>query len=370
MAQSLREAGLDLHLIGPLRNQYNLANITRYLSAKYLLHKNDHPQRDPGFLRHYARQVDIRLAGAPYDVVFAPGSLPIAFLRTDRPVAMWTDCTFANLLDYYPKFSNLTARSIRDGHDAERRALANCDLVLLSCQWAADSAVRDYGVDPDKIHIVPFGSNMRDEPASEAVERMIAARRESLRHKLSLLLIGVDWYRKGADVASAVTQALAGHGVEAELVVVGCVPPAHLPQPPGVHFAGFADKAKPDGVARLAGLLETAHFFILPSRADCTPVVFSEAAAWGLPCLATQTGGILSIIAEGCNGMTFPPAADPAAWGAAIAAVARDLDRYTALCRSSYQAYRQRLNWATSCRTVKYLLETMVQRRAVSALAA
>jgi hypothetical protein len=174
IAQCLRDAGLDVSLVGPLKNQYHPVNIVRYLTYKHLFRKNDHPQRDPGFLRHFSRQAEHMLQGRSVDLVFAPGSLPLCYLQTALPVALWTDCTFANLLDYYPKFSNLSARSIRDGHDAERRALTRCDLIIFSSQWAADSAIYDYGIDPVKIRLAPFGSNMPGERSPDFIERLIA----------------------------------------------------------------------------------------------------------------------------------------------------------------------------------------------------
>src|SRR3954464_2564332 len=112
VAQCLSEAGFKLNFIGPLKNQMNPVNVGRYLTHKYLLRQEDHLQRDAGFLRHFARQAEQKLAATDADLVFTPGSLPLSYLRTTLPVVMWTDCTFANLLNYYPKFSNLSARSV------------------------------------------------------------------------------------------------------------------------------------------------------------------------------------------------------------------------------------------------------------------
>jgi glycosyltransferase involved in cell wall biosynthesis len=276
---------------------------------------------------------------------------------------LWTDCTFANLLDYYPTFSNLSARSIRDGHDAERRALSRCDLILFSSQWAADSAIHDYGIDPAKIRLAPFGSNMPGERSPDVIERLIAQRLATLGRKVSLVLIGVDWYRKGADIASDAVANLVARGISAELTVVGCSPPDGA-MPPRVRFAGFIDKSKPQGFEELARLLEKSHFLILPSRADCSPVVFCEAASYGLPSLASRTGGIKSIITDGINGQTFPSTATPEAWADRIAAIVCEPEHYSALCRSSFQAYRERLNWATSGQVVKRLLEDLLQKSA------
>lgn len=357
MAMCLREAGFQLHLVGPLKNQLHPINVGRYLAHKYLLRHGDHPQRDPSFLRYFSRQAEQKLAAINADVIFAPGGLPLSYLRTSLPVVLWTDCTFANLLNYYPAFSNLSARSIRNGHDAELRTLSRCDLLLFSSQWAADSAISDYGINPDKIRIVPLGSNMPAVQTSD-VEEMIARRAATIGDKISLCLVGVDWYRKGADVASAVTSILANNGISAELTVAGCEPPGSSPF--WVKTTGFLDKSTPEGLSKLARLFEDSHFIMLPSRADCTPIVLSEAASHGLPSLASRTGGIASIVSNGVTGHMFMPDESPHVWADCIKALIRDPARYAALCRSARNDFEQRLNWIEAGKVVKRLIEELL----------
>jgi glycosyltransferase involved in cell wall biosynthesis len=365
MARCLNEAGFKLNLIGPLRNQMHPVNVGRYLTHKYLLRQEDHPQRDPGFLRHFALQAEQKLAATDADLVFAPGGLPLSYLRTTLPVVMWTDCTFSNLLDYYPKFSNLSARSVRNGHEAERRALNRCNRILFASQWAADSAINDYGIGPDKIRIVPFGSNMSGAPQTD-IERLIAQRLAIIGKKVYLSLVGVDWYRKGVDLAAHAVSILVNNGINAELTVVGCAPPDGL-TPSHVRITGFIDKSRPEGVTELAGLFEGSHLFVLPSRAECYGVVLCEAAAYGLPSLASETGGIGSVVVSGITGQTFDPKASPQVWADHIAALVRDPSRYAALCRSAYNDFRQRLNWTASGKVIKQLIEELIPASARAA---
>lgn len=362
MAQCLGEAGFRLNLIGPLKNQMHPVNVGRYLTHRYLFRQEDHPQRDPGFLRHFARQAEQKLAAINADLIFAPGGLPLAYLRTSLPVVMWTDCTFSSLLDYYPKFSNLSARSVRNGHDAERRALNRCNRIVFASRWAADSAIKDYGVSPDKIRIVPFGSNMPGAQQTD-LERLIAQRLATIDKKIRLSLVGVDWYRKGVDLAAHAVSILVDSGINAELIVVGCMPPDGL-APSHVRTAGFIDKARPEGVTELARLLEASHFFVLPSRAECYGIALCEAASYGLPSLTSKTGGIDLIVVNGITGQTFNPKAPAEAWADYIAALVRDPSRYAALCRSAYDDYQRRLNWTASGKLVRQLIEELLPPKA------
>ncbi len=219
IGKSLKDAGCEIEYIGPLKRQYNPINIAQYLINTKILHKGDHPQRHPGFLRYYGTQVERMLAGSTADAIVSPGGLPLTYVRTSIPMVMWTDCTFANVLQYYPAFSNLSARTIRNGHDAEQRALDNCSLLLFAAQWAADSAIHDYNIDPSKVHVVPLGSNLPDANGPADIERMIAAKVKTMGEKLTLFCSGVDWYRKGIDVAVKVAGRLNAMGINTELLV-------------------------------------------------------------------------------------------------------------------------------------------------------
>jgi hypothetical protein len=211
--RALEQQGVDLTYVGDLKKQYNPINIARYLFHQKCRGVNDHPQRDPGFLKHYARQIETQLADVQADVLFAPGGLALPFVNTDLPMAIWTDCTFASMTDYYAKYTNLSARTRRNGHDAERRALERCDLIIMACQWAADSAVNDYGIDPAKIRIVPFGANIPCDRTETDINAMIA-QRSADRCELAFI---------GRRLAAQGRPAGAGGG--------GCVEPAGHPHP-------------------------------------------------------------------------------------------------------------------------------------------
>lgn len=363
IGKSLKDAGFEIEYIGPLKRQYNPVNIARYLINDKILRKRDHPHRDPGYLRYYGVQVERKLQGSTADAVVSPGGLPLTYVRTPIPMVMWTDCTFANLLNYYPAFSNLSARTIRNGHDAEKRALDNCSLLLFSSQWAADSAIHDYGADPAKVHLVPLGSNLPDAHRPEDIERMIAAKIEAMGSKLTLFCSGVNWYRKGIDVAVKVAGRLNAMGVNTELLVAGCEPPAGEKLPDYVRLLGFIKKSDADGIARLLKLYEESHWFILPTRADCFGIVYCEASSCGVPSLAPRTGGVPSAVTEGVNGCLFDPSAPPEEWAERVASVVRDPSAYAKLCRSSYEEYRRRLNWPACAQMAKAAIEDMVLRK-------
>ena len=74
---------------------------------------------------------------------------------------------------------------------------------------------------------------------------------------------------------------------------MGCAPPSTVPE--YVRSIGFLSKKDPGQARLLAEQFVDADFLILPVRADCTPIVISEAAANGLPVATTAVGGVAEL---------------------------------------------------------------------------
>ncbi len=342
MHKALSAAGVDVSLIGPLKNQHHPVNVARHLWNKKVRGLNDHPHRDPSFLRHYARQVERQLRGMDVDMVVGPGGLPLCYLETDLPIVVWTDCTFASLLNYYEAFKNMSARSVRDGHRADQALFDRCYRAMFSCQWAADSAVKDYGLDPRKYEIVSLGANV---PAVTDEAEMLRRVRERPSDVVRLLFLGVQWVRKGGDMALAVARELDRRGLPVRLDLVGASPPEGTGLPAWATAHGFIRKSTPEGMERIAGMLAGSTFMVLPTLADCTPIVFNEASSAALPAMTTRTGGVPSVVHEGVNGHLFDLADPPSRWADKIEALWRDKDAYERLCTAAWRDFHARLNW-------------------------
>ncbi len=339
---SLQNEGFELETIDKLKPAYAIrAKLKKFfysgiLSKKYLR------EREPKLLRHYARQVGEALAKSDCDVVFSPGYPAVAYLKTDKPIVFWADATFAGLLDFYPSFSNLCDESIRKGNAIEQEALSNCRLAIFSSEWAARSAIENYEIDPAKIRVLPFAANIRCDRSEADIEKLV---RQKNGDVCRLLFLGVDWVRKGGDIALEVARRLNARGIKTELHIVGCEPA--MPMPDFVIRHGFISKNTDEGRARLDALFSSSHFLILPTRAECFGIVFAEASSFGLPSLASNVGGIPSAIHEGKNGHMFALDTDPDEYCDCIASLMTSPEAYRALAMSSFAEYTNRLNWTT-----------------------
>jgi glycosyltransferase involved in cell wall biosynthesis len=281
------------------------------------------------------------------DLVFSPGTIAIAHLNTDHPVAFWADATFAAMLQFYPDFGSLSKRTIRNGLELDTLGLARTSVAFYASEWAARSAIADHGADPTKVEVMPFGANMpishgRDEVA-EIVHRRSA-------DNCRLLFVGVDWARKGGDRAVELGRALNERGLLTELHVVGCEPTTDLPS--WVHVHGFIDKSTDAGAANMRGLYEASHVLVHPAAAECFGVVFCEAAGHGVISVASRVGGIPSAVREGVTGALFDAAASGEEYVDYVWRLLEDRARYEAMAVGAFDEYKRTLSWEAQAKRV------------------
>ena len=269
----LQQAGCDVDFLGPLEETRHYFFRLRQAYYKGLFNKRHSRNREPVMLQHYARQIEQKLRGKNYDIVFSAissCSQPIAYVETDIPIAFWTDATFSGALDFYPEFSSryLTEATIHNGLTNERNALQRASLALYWSEWAARTAVANYDIDPAKARVVPVGPCIECDRTAADVKKLVDARTfDTCR----LLFIGVDWHRKGADTAVRVATRLNRAGVKTELSLVGCHPPADVVLPDFVKPLGFIRKSTPEGARQMDELLGSHHFLLVPSRGMLRP---------------------------------------------------------------------------------------------------
>lgn len=318
-------------------------NIFPYRAARKLVRaatgRNYSFHHDPTLGRRIARHFDKMLAEGGYDLVFAPAaSAFIPFLETSLPIIGYSDATWRLVRDYYSDYSNMLSWNAAWGDELERRMLERVTLMFYQSQWAATSAINDYGADPAAVRVNFMGATLASPPARHTVLP------RGIGKSVRLLLVGFSWETKGGDIAYETLLRLLEAGYNAHLTVVGCAPPEEIHHP-RLEIVPPLDKQNPDDAARFDALWRGADLFILPSRFEATGGVLCEAGAYALPSLATQTGGIPSMIRDGANGFLLPPGSRGDAYAEIIAGLIASPERYQRLCISSRDEYENRLNW-------------------------
>ena len=309
------------------------------------------------FARFASARIQEQLDSGSWDVLVALNSYPaIAYLRTTTPVVYVNDATFALLEDGYSMAQSRYPWFACEGNAVERRSIRNSAHIVYSSQWAKDSAVADYGADPARVHIVPFGANIDPKYLPSADEAASILESKADEPVFRLLLVGTDWERKGGDWALRALELLNERGVAAELTVIGMVPPRET-LPDNVRVIVRLDKNKPEEMRELADHFARAHLFVLPTRAECTAIVYNEANAYATPVLTTDTGGVASVVRPEVNGMLVSLQAGPEEYAGAVQALAQDRERYRRLAQSSRAEFEERLNWSAWGASLQQILQ-------------
>ena len=358
LEKTLKNQSIVLDYIGPLQEKYT--SITKFKGKCYykFLKKVYQPWADPLVLRKYASEISKKLTSSNSDVVLCPeNAVPIAYLKCKQPIVLWTDAPLAAAINFYPSFSNFCNETKRSIYALEKSALDRCKLVIFWSDWAAEVAVKTYGIAPSKIKVVPSGPNIECNRTNEDVNSIVESR---VTTPCKLLFIGVEWFRKGGDIALEVAKELNKRGLPTELSVVGCQPITSEPLPSFVKVIGFVDKYTGEGLNKINKLFSKSHFLILPSRAEAYGLVLVEANSFGLPCIATNVGGIPTIVKDGLNGKTFSMNASISEYCTYIAEVMANYSEYKRLALSSFNEYQTRLNWSAAGETAKQLIMELV----------
>jgi glycosyltransferase involved in cell wall biosynthesis len=299
--------------------------------------------RDHGYLKQVAAIAEQKLKNINYDLILSPGSLAITYINSKKPIVFWTDATYDGLVGFYPAWKNLSRQTIINGNLAEQIAINKASLIFYTSEWAINSAKNRYGATSKKLMQIPFGSNFEGHQSVSDIEELISKR---LSNKIiNLLFIGVEWERKGGEHAVETVVELRNRGINATLTIAGCYPPRKYQHVPYIEFYPFISKETENGIHKLNRLYQKATFFVLPTKADCFPVVFSEACSYGLPIITSNVGGCLSAVIEDVNGYCLDNRQFPESAAEKIVAVLQSPEKYHMLSVNSFDQFKTKLNW-------------------------
>jgi Glycosyl transferases group 1 len=344
---------VEVELISPLATRFKWLYLPCELRSKITKEQFDW-KREEWSLRHFATQIERVFRAEDLDVIFSTSSIPGTRLSPEIPSVFWTDATFHSMLGYYNK--SVSSRTLKAGCTQEEAALARADFACYASSWAANGA-KEF-VDQERVKVLPFGPNLTIEHTRHSVEAWIQERRAARPKSCILLFVGIGWERKGGATAVEATRQLNEAGIDATLRVVGSTPAG--PVPAFVESVGFLNKREPESYRRLVDLYRTSDIFILPSRAEAFGVVVAEAAAFGLPALVCETGGLADTVREGITGFRLPLYDDGTMFAERAKLI---LGAYDTFADNAYMEFEDRLNWEKSVDHLVALLRSAAERR-------
>jgi glycosyltransferase involved in cell wall biosynthesis len=208
----------------------------------------------------------------------------------------------------------------------ERLNTRRADLVMVTSQYCADVARRQYGVAASRVAIVPEPIDLKtwDEHFARAGRRsrsgpvVLSVARMYPRKRLSDLLRAAVILRDRVPDARI---RIVGRGPEWDALVR-----LHAELGLGESVALLGDAS----LGQLAEEYMSADVFCLPSVQEGFGIVFLEAMAARLPVVACRAAAIPEVVTDGVTGVLVPPR-DPVALAEALASLLEDHVRATRL---------------------------------------
>jgi glycosyltransferase involved in cell wall biosynthesis len=267
----------------------------------------------------YQRELSKQLKNQNPDIILVLGSgTEIAFLNTDISCYLLADANFTLLKNWYAKYSNLAAKDVNEALNLEKKCYKKFNRIYFTSAWALNATKDQYPALRSKLRETNFGSNI-PEP-TEFNSRTIP----DATTDLNLLSVGKDEVRKGLDSSRKLSARLS-----ANLTVIGS----------DIKL----DKSKESDLQQLISEYKKAHFLLLFSIADCTPIVINEANSMAVPVISFDVGGIASQIKQGVNGFIVK---DLDGAESVIIQYLGHEEKYAQLCKSSYEHYKENLSWS------------------------
>lgn len=290
----------------------------------------------------------------PRVVISIANSGVTAELAKHLPVIQISDTTFALMRDFYDSFKRLGPRAARMGEAIEQASITHSTAISVSSPWAAKSVCEHYGKPSEAVHVASWGCNF---PAVEDDQLVTDPDAGSV---CRLLFVGLDWQRKGGDIVLDTARIFAKRQFDFQIDLVGARPSGDV-DVPQVKVHGLLRKSEPAENAKLIELFRNASLLFLPTRQDCTPMVFAEANAYSVPAVSSDVGGVGGVITSGENGLLLPGVADAEAFALAIMGLWRDWPRYLALRKTSRKAYLERLNWDAWSKQIAAMIDGLAE---------
>ena len=223
-------------------------------------------------------------------------------------------------------------------------------LHVTPSQNSAEDAVRDFGLRPEQLEVIPIGVDVdRFRPGPQRVPgRIVAMSSADVPLKgLAVLLRALATLPEGLELV-VVSKPTPGGPTEKLVADLGLVTRVQF-----VH--GLSDE-------RLAALMGSAELAVVPSLYEGFSLPAVEAMASGTPVVASDVASLPEVVGtDGTCGLLVPPG-DVAGFAAAIATLHADPARRAAMGRAARERAVNRFSWAaTAAATVE------VYRRAIEA---
>jgi len=327
--------------VGPLNNRIRIFYIFKRVFFSLFGIKFD-IDRPILCAKDFSNQIQKKIKNINYDAIVTSEPYLISFLKTNKPIYVFTDLTFNTYYKHYFYNKKIHKDSLLDGNYCEQIALNKCKKIILTSHWAINHAVKSYYIKNAKFAYLPFGANLKFVPPKKKLFNIIKNKKFDVCNFIS---IGVHWERKGMDRAVNLVNKINEKGQQAKLYIIGAKPINNNQNLDNVQIINFLDKNNIDQRKILENLYYKSHFNLLFSKSEAFGLVNAEASAFGLYSITHNVGGISGCVFNNYNGFRFELTDDINFIADHVIKIFQNKKIYLKKSYNSRSCYDKLLNW-------------------------
>jgi len=344
---ALRREGANVKVVGPFNTHFSF--IERGLRK---IHNHFYETMLFKYPLTYffisARQVNRAIKNIEHDLVVSMYSAPLVLSQLKKPLLYFCDSTVKWLEKQWQHHAKFTYFSMGLW---ERHVINKSEHIISFSESNADVLDNEYDVPRERLDFFAIPASIPHEKVPKSIEV------EKSLIPVKLLLVGRDRYRKGVDIAQEIVRELNAQGVKANLRIVGL----DGEDSQYVSFLGFYNKTIPEDLDAYLDNYRWAHFLVHPARFEAAGIVPSEAAAFGVPTLTNNTGGLATTVKDDVSGLVLPKDSPAEMYVSKILKFINNPDKYQSLARSTKDRYQRELHWEAVGKKIIRIAEKTIE---------
>jgi len=327
-----KQLGVDLSLVGPMDFQPSCIEkgltkvYNRFTGKRLFKYSLTYPKKS-------AMLIEKEMERIKPDVVFSKYSAPLAKVNLSAPFVYMCDSIIPFSENLAKEFSKPAYRIMEQW---ERNVIKKASRVITYSQACADLIISEYHTPPEKVSVMPIPAFVPKE-----LRTVKDTTEVELKAPLRLLFIGKRKHLRGIDIAIEVVKMLNDHGITTELRVVGMKGESQGP----VHFMGVYNKEDSQELESYFKNFSWAHILLHPARFHAAGIVISEAAAFGLPTITNNVGGLATTVKHEQTGLVLPQGSSPSSYCQVIKGLMEDPKRYQVFRQNAKKRFDEELDW-------------------------
>ena len=282
---------------------------------------------------YLTQQIHRLIKDTHFDFIFTTHPNPMCFYNHKIPLVVITDTTFIGQQLHWPVYGKIgMLLSVWQ----ESRVFQNACAIITFSKWSKLVLIRNYSVESSKISFFPI-------PAAIPEKYLLKSQSiKKIKRPLKILIVAREYYRKGVDIAIQIVKKLNEVGQETKLTVCGL----NGKNNSQVKFVGPYDKSNDSELDKYIKIYKRAHLLVHPARFEAAGITPSEGAAFGVPTITNDVGGLGTTVEDGISGIVLPENSNADAYVDKILYLMNNPSVYRKLCISSRIRYEKELNQA------------------------